>query len=996
MRQTLQRSISISLFFLLFSAALILSPENVTAQTTLSSGDLVIITVNTDGDKTFDFVPLVDLEQNTEIKFTDAPYIAADSELADVEGTITYTAPGAVSAGTVLTYTGLDENGFISSGSFNLADAGDNIIAFQGQRSSPTYLYGVGWGRASSVWEYSETSPDNQSDVPPGLGETDNTILSLGTADNTQYDARNGFKGTTNSILSSVSDEANWNEDDESTFLAFSSAFTLVDAPAIAFAETDVNVSEEDGTVNLKVELVEAGNSAVDVEVAFLNNSSTADASDIDNYSTQTVTFEESDTSGTTQTVAIDLTTDSNFEGREQAVFQLQNISAGTIIEPRVLTLTLEDIEAPDIVINEIHIDPTGSGRSDENKRDDSNFIEFVNNENRDIDISGWTVSDGISTRHQFAEGTVIPAGRALVLFGDDTLPPTGGFGGAIVQSSNQSPELGLSNGSDTIELRDPDGNIIVDVTFDSDTYADQSLTRNPDITGSFAEHSTVSGSGATHSSPGTKSDGTAFGTNYATGIRGSEGWRMISTPTANTTFDELFGDLWMQGVSGSNDPGDSGTIYSWSEADTIWTAPASMTDELDPGKGYIVYLFEDDEFNTPGIQGGFPKVINTDGEENNSSVSVEVTANDADDSGRIDGDFEGWNLLGNPFGTDISVTSLLDALESAHSSVNANIYVWDHNAGGGQGSFIELGAGDKLAPFQAFFVRYTTDGVDATANINRSDLAANNSTEFLNRQNEPDFAFSLSLSDGEFSDRYFLEFGNRGDIDLDRYDAYKLFSLNPDAINVYGLEGTHKLLKKVLPSGLDERLEIPLGFDAPERDQLTFSWEGLDDLPADWDVVLIDREHDMEIDLTREREYNFFVRSSAAEKRQLDQQDNRLLNKQSNENEEGRFVIAVTPAEAQREERDDTPNAVKLNPNYPNPFNPTTTISYTLDQDARVEVTIWNIVGQKVATLVDEVVEAGEHEEVWNASDMPSGMYITQLEVNGTVEAIRKMTLIK
>lgn len=104
--------------------------------------------------------------------------------------------------------------------------------------------------------------------------------------------------------------------------------------------------------------------------------------------------------------------------------------------------------------------------------------------------------------------------------------------------------------------------------------------------------------------------------------------------------------------------------------------------------------------------------------------------------------------------------------------------------------------------------------------------------------------------------------------------------------------------------------------------------------------------------------------------------------------------MLSVQP-KGETVEAADLPESVKLNPNYPNPFNPATTIPYELTEDAEVKLTVWNMIGQKVATLVDGLVEAGSHEETWNASNMPSGIYIARFEVGSKVFT-RKMTLIK
>jgi hypothetical protein len=83
------------------------------------------------------------------------------------------------------------------------------------------------------------------------------------------------------------------------------------------------------------------------------------------------------------------------------------------------------------------------------------------------------------------------------------------------------------------------------------------------------------------------------------------------------------------------------------------------------------------------------------------------------------------------------------------------------------------------------------------------------------------------------------------------------------------------------------------------------------------------------------------------------------------------------------------------LHGNYPNPFNPSTTISYTSPAEAPVTIAVFNAVGEMVAVLHDGVVAAGAHEVVWNASDAPSGNYFVRL-MSGTTTLQRSMQLVK
>ncbi|MBN2425232.1 MAG: SMP-30/gluconolactonase/LRE family protein [Calditrichaceae bacterium] len=84
-----------------------------------------------------------------------------------------------------------------------------------------------------------------------------------------------------------------------------------------------------------------------------------------------------------------------------------------------------------------------------------------------------------------------------------------------------------------------------------------------------------------------------------------------------------------------------------------------------------------------------------------------------------------------------------------------------------------------------------------------------------------------------------------------------------------------------------------------------------------------------------------------------------------------------------------------RLNKVYPNPFNPATKISYELPKASRVELSIYNLLGQRLDTLVSETQAAGSYEYQWRANDMPSGVYFCRLNADG-FSASRKMILIR
>ena len=124
--------------------------------TVLSVGDIAIVQYNSSTTNSFTFVFTRDVEAGTSVNFTDNGWLAAGGFRAG-EGTVTYTAAAAVTAGTIVTLTGL-----------NLDDAGDQIIAYQGDPATPTILHVVDLADGNNTVAGDATS-DNTTALPPGF-----------------------------------------------------------------------------------------------------------------------------------------------------------------------------------------------------------------------------------------------------------------------------------------------------------------------------------------------------------------------------------------------------------------------------------------------------------------------------------------------------------------------------------------------------------------------------------------------------------------------------------------------------------------------------------------------------------------------------------------------------------------------------------------------------------------------------------------------------------
>lgn len=174
----------------------------------------------------------------------------------------------------------------------------------------------------------------------------------------------------------------------------------------------------------------------------------------------------------------------------------------------------------PLLIINEVLYDPPSGIEGDANgdgirEAQEDEFIEFVNLGGT-LDLSGYTVHDNAQERHVFPQGTIIPSGGVLVLFGGGN--PTGAFGNAIVQTASAGI-LNMNNAGDFVTLYNTNGEVVL--TFDIEPLSNnpnESYTRYPDLNLEpgddgilFYQHAGIGEALGAFFSPGTRIDGTNF-----------------------------------------------------------------------------------------------------------------------------------------------------------------------------------------------------------------------------------------------------------------------------------------------------------------------------------------------------------------------------------------------------------------------------------------------------------------------------------------------------
>ena len=107
----------------------------------------------------------------------------------------------------------------------------------------------------------------------------------------------------------------------------------------------------------------------------------------------------------------------------------------------------------------------------------------------------------------------------------------------------------------------------------------------------------------------------------------------------------------------------------------------------------------------------------------------------------------------------------------------------------------------------------------------------------------------------------------------------------------------------------------------------------------------------------------------------------------------DGVFTIDVVSSLG--EELESNPTEFNLAQNYPNPFNPSTTIRYAVPKTSQVSIKLYDLTGQEVASLVNEVKEVGTYEVKFDARNLASGVYLYKM-IAGDFSSVKKLNVLK
>jgi hypothetical protein len=487
--------------------------------------------------------------------------------------------------------------------------------------------------------------------------------------------------------------------------------------------------------------------------------------------------------------------------------------------------------------------------------------------------------------------------------------------------------------------------------------------------------------------------------------------WAAFAAPTSNAVYSEgdvdnpsnvdraLLRKIWTQGFPGSNDDRNTSDpsvlVYDPSADGGNGDYVAPSSNEITAGQGFFAFLFErkDRDDDTGGSDVDFTDPFATQGTINPNAFTFSTVE-------------EGFNLLGNPLGVPIDWAAT-GTDTWTKTSLDEWIWLWDaannqfevrSDSDSGLGSAV-------IAPFQPFMVISNAASPALELGAEARTTASNPNAGLFDGPERP--FITLELEAGDKSSKTHFRFGEAYGESFTSKDAPFLTPLATNFAYTYSLKENNAAMLNSLSDDAGS-LEIPIAagafaqgnfYDGPAN----FTWPAFEQVPESWDIILQDSFTGAEVNLREDSSYEFVMSPGLNDVqkiesfRDLKREDSPAINPEFSGE---RFTLIIeqgtstsTPVNGE------LPAEIALKQNYPNPFNPATQIAYALPEASEVRLEVFNIQGQRVATLVDGRQNAGTHEVSFDAADLASGVYLYRLSVsgeNGRNILTQKMTLLK
>ena len=757
--------------------------------------------------------------------------------------------------------------------------------------------------------------------------------------------------------------------------------FVIIPGGAGTYPDLDLNINIGSMEVEDGAQLVLFGGNSIDI-TGDLNIDGTLDIEDdtalrIGGNLSGSGSF----ASGSSTDIQIggDLTLDSFLAGTQGAVVQFNGQTLQTITTPNLLAQRLE-------ILNDVTVSQGDLIDTSELLITEGNA--FILEQDADITLDNLQSISG-EGELQLNNNTLIVRGN-LDLLNIDASEGTVVFGIKVGENFADYPGLSRQRINNLTQMKNAVINNTEGVRTFDDIIIDGDLTlQNGDL---------IISSGRNFIAPNT---------NYVNGrlqfrrTLSNRGWKMLSAPVAST-FQDLFDGITVQGITGSTYEDRQPNLMWYDETfvdpndpelttdNQRWTAPGNITDQPLTGRGYFFYVFGDIESDND-YNDALPKTLTISGQENFNNQSGEfsfpITYSE-------DGD-TGWNMVGNPFGATLN----WDEAGWTKNNVDNVLYIWDQNAqeykywNGEAGSH---GSG-RIAPFQGYWVK--ANAADPQLSVDPANKTTGGTYRKQDERYDKVPVIALQLDSEFHTTSTHFTFTEHGSFTTDRQDAYRLLPFDASTyLEVFSLfaDGTELAINN-LPRDFGKTIEIPIETGAILNGNffdgmVTMTWPELKNIPEGWTVILEDKRTGERLNLKENNFYDFETRNLGKSTPVVNTQTNfNLQQKSVAKSRNARFTLYIEPGE----DGSELPTEVTLNQNYPNPFNPATSIEFALPVEDRVRVDVFDVLGRKVQTLVDQRYQAGYHEIDFDGNSLASGVYFYRLITSDKVLS-KRMTLIK
>lgn len=449
------------------------------------------------------------------------------------------------------------------------------------------------------------------------------------------------------------------------------------------------------------------------------------------------------------------------------------------------------------------------------------------------------------------------------------------------------------------------------------------------------------------------------------------EGWRLLSLPVTGYTVEDLAALDLVQGVTGQYPTAPANLFTEYNPTTTLATDPnyvaaASVSTVVPPGRGFWWYMYNNNGPPAPDLPNPDPAFFG-----GGSSLSYTLAARDlwasgppltADETVTLPNSLNGFYMIGNPFDQAIPA-SAVTYTGSVGSSLQDDLQAWDPS--GNQFVNVSRVSGGELAVWQGVFAEVTGETGPAQFNLDYDARLGPASTPvFYGRRSADRIRLALdgTLTSGvQVSDRMAsVRLVEGAEVGWDRFDSSKL--LPPSSayalLAVVGERDGESRRQSAfsLSSEWAGSIDLPIDFLTTEAGDFTIGVEGMEALPSGWSLDLLDRVTGVSTSLSDGGIHTFTAAAT-------DWAD--------------RFVLTLSSASVAV---DDGGRQLSVGDIYPNPSSAGASLPIQLATLERVTVSIYDALGRRIETVLDEPLE-GSKSILLDSDSLAPGIYMVRVD---------------